>query len=121
MNCCSAFQRLRTTSRTLAVLLLATVAGCTQVQLAARPAVDAPAVARAVVLCTTTEADLRARLGPPTRDGRLRDSRILSWITHESDVVTYLAVLLDTRGTVVDLYWDLPTEIPWTPTDQCRR
>ena len=34
-------------------------------------------------------------------------------------VVSGLAVLLDARGVVVDLEWDVPTEIPWTPADQC--
>lgn len=83
----------------------------------ARPSADA--LARGVVLCTTTEADLRRDLGAPTRDGRLGRSRVLSWITSEATVVRYLAVLLDARGVVVDLYWDLPTEIPWTPVDRC--
>lgn len=83
------------------------------------PAVDGAAVARAIVLCTTTEADLRQQLGTPTRDGLLRGDRVVSWITGEGDVVRYLAVLLDARGVVVDLYWNLPTEIPWAPENQC--
>lgn len=82
--------------------------------------VDGRAVAASVVLCRTTEAELRRALGEPTRDGRLRDVRILSWIVRENDVVSYLAVLVDARGVVADLYWDLPTEIPWAPADQCR-
>lgn len=82
-------------------------------------AIDGAAVARSVVLCTSTEADLRARLGAPTRDGRLHGERVLSWITGEDGVVHFLAVLLDARGTVVDLYWDLPSEIPWVPASQC--
>jgi hypothetical protein len=82
--------------------------------------VDAGAVARSITLCTTTEGELRRQLGQPTRDGLLRRSRVLSWIVGEDQVVTYLAVLLNERGVVVDLYWDLPTEIPWVPTDQCR-
>lgn len=81
---------------------------------------DARAVARAVRLCETTEADLRRQLGEPTRDGRLRDARVVSWIVGESDVVSYLAVLLDAEGVAVDLYWDLPTEVLWTPSNQCR-
>ncbi|MCY7354116.1 MAG: hypothetical protein LH470_03390 [Lysobacter sp.] len=77
------------------------------------------------MLCRTTETELRASLGIPTRDGRLRDARVLSWITGDSDgddggVVHYVAVMLEPHGTVVDLYWDLPTEIAWTPTDQCK-
>lgn len=103
-------------------LLLALVAltGCaTSRPAATTPHVDGAAVARSVALCTTTEADLRARLGPPTRDGLLHGQRVLSWATGEDTVFHYIAVLLDARGTVVDLYWDLPSEIPWTPASQC--
>lgn len=79
-----------------------------------------PAIA-AIALCTTTEAALRRDFGTPTREGRLRDARVLSWITGtgDHDTVRYLAVMLDAGGRVVDLAWDLPTEIPWTPADQC--
>jgi hypothetical protein len=104
----------------VAACLLAIGAGCA-------PAVHAPApepadrrdAARSVVLCTTTEAQLRAALGEPTRDGVLGRDRILSWIVSEEAVVSYLAVLLDARGVVVDQAWDVPTEIPWTPTNRC--
>ena len=84
-----------------------------------RPA--APGVVPVVELCRTTETDLRAALGTPTRDGLLHDARVQSWITGEGEggVVRYLAVLLDARGVVVDRIWNIPTEIPWTPTDQC--
>src|ERR1700759_855511 len=67
-----------------------------------------------VTLCHTTEAELRAALGTPTRDGVLHDARVLSWLTgisHEG-VVHYLAVLLDGQGVVIDRIWDVPTEIP---------
>jgi hypothetical protein len=43
----------------------------------------------------------------------------MSWITQWDDPLRYLAVLLDGRGVVVDVYWGVPTEIPWSPTDQC--
>ncbi len=106
--------------RPLLLLAFAALAGCAT----SRPTPDAPpidgaAVARAVVLCTTTEADLRARLGPPTRDGLFHGQRVVSWVTGQGTVVHFLAVLLDARGMVVDLYWDLPSEIPWTPASQC--
>lgn len=102
--------------------LAALLAGCARSAEPSSPTparVDARAVAASIVLCTTTEAELRRALGAPTRDGRLRDARVVSWIVGEGDVVSYLAVLLDARGVVVDLYWDLPTEIPWSPADQC--
>lgn len=83
-----------------------------------RAAVTRDAV-RSIVLCTTTESDLRRQFGAPTRDGILHQGRILSWIIGENDPVKYLAVMLDERGVVVDLYWDIPTEIPWIPKDQC--
>lgn len=103
-------------------LLLALLAGgCATARPPQLAAPDADAVVRTITLCVTTEADLRRQLGPPTRDGRLRQDRIVSWITREATVVSYLAVLLDARGTVVDLYWNLPTEIPWVPASQCAR
>jgi len=76
---------------------------------------------RAIVLCTTTEAELRRGFGAPTRDGILRNERIVSWIVGDSDPIKYFAVLLDSRGVVVDLYWDIPTEVPWMPANQCRK
>ncbi len=76
-------------------------------------------VIRSIVLCETTEAELRASLGIPTRDGLLREQRIVSWITSDEAVTQYLAVLVNADGKVADLYWDIPTEIPWTPADQC--
>ena len=103
----------------LAGLLAGGCAGSRPAPADAAPPTPVGDVARGVVLCTTTEADLRRALGAPTRDGRLGDRRVLSWIAGEGAVVHYLAVLLDARGVVVDLYWDLPTEIPWTPTDRC--
>jgi hypothetical protein len=83
----------------------------------------APRAAPEVALCRTTEAEVRAALGPPTRDGLLHDARVMSWILGEGNggVVRYLAVLLDSRGVVVDRIWNLPTEIPWVPADQCAR
>jgi hypothetical protein len=81
--------------------------------------VDARAVARTVVLCTTTGDELRRRLGEPTRDGFLHRARILSWSTRSESVTRYLAVLIDDRGIVVDLRWDVPDQVPWVPTDQC--
>jgi len=92
-------------------------------QTAAMPAyvdsVDARTVARTIVLCTTTADDLRHRLGEPTRDGVLHRAHILSWTTRSQSPERFLAVQIDSRGVVVDLYWDIPTEVPWVPADQC--
>jgi hypothetical protein len=84
-----------------------------------KPALDRSAVIRSVVLCKTTETEMRRLLGAPTRDGILHKAHIMSWILRQESPVGYLAVLLDESGVVVDLYWDIPTEIPWSPADQC--
>ncbi|HEX6909432.1 MAG TPA: hypothetical protein VF142_03505, partial [Longimicrobium sp.] len=104
----------------LTCLVFAILSGCAHAAPESAPApADRRAAVRAIVLCTSTEAELRATLGEPARDGLLRRERILGWIIDEDAVVSYLAVLLDARGVVVDLVWDVPTEIPWTPADQC--
>jgi len=75
-----------------------------------------------VTLCKTTEAELRAALGTPTRDGLFHSARVMSWIVDGSGgVIRYLAVMLDGNSVVIDRVWNIPTEIPWTPTDQCAR
>lgn len=81
--------------------------------------VDVAAVARSVVLCKTTETELRRQLGKPSRDGLLHGARVMNWIVQAESPGRYLGVLLDSRGVVVDLYWDIPTEVPWVPADQC--
>ena len=75
----------------------------------------------AITLCKTTEAELRAALGEPTRDGMLHDARIASWILGEGagGVIRYLAVMFDAQGVVIDRVWNVPTEVPWVPADQC--
>jgi hypothetical protein len=108
------------TAGPLLILILASACASAEPAEPALPA-DAAAVARAVVLCSTTLEELRAQLGEPTRDGLLHRVRVVSWIANWDSPTKYLAVMLDERGVVVDLYWDIPTEIPWTPRDQCRR
>jgi hypothetical protein len=113
--------------RAFAVAILASLAGCAHSAKSGSPrsvprvssTIDVAAVARSIVPCRTTESELRARLGAPTRDGILHRMRVLSWLTLAESPNKYLAVLLDERGVVVDLYWDIPTEIPWTPENQC--
>jgi hypothetical protein len=99
------------------VWLLLALAGCHPSSTTSHPKVSA--AAPQVELCKTTEAELRRALGPPTRDGLYHRSKIMSWILGEDQVVQYLAVLVDGRGVVIDQVWNVPTEIPWTPTDQC--
>lgn len=107
----------------VAAALIPVTAGCAhsvaQPKTRATPAVDARTISRSVILCTTTEAELRRQFGEPNRDGILHRSRVLSWIMRWDSPARYLAVLLDDRGVVVDVYWDIPAEVPWEPTDQC--
>lgn len=83
------------------------------------PLPDLRGAAEQVVLCETADSTLRRTLGPPTREGLLHDERVLSWLDPSSSPTRYLAVLRDSKGTVVDIYWDIPTEVPWVPTNQC--
>jgi hypothetical protein len=52
------------------------------------------------------------------RDGRLGRLRVQSWKLGTGPE-RILAVVLDTRGTVVDLEWDTPVDATWLPHDQC--
>lgn len=85
----------------------------------ARRASRMRAVADSIVLCRTSDSTLRRELGAPSRTGRIHRERILSWVVPDQPLDTYLAVMLDASGTVVDVYWDVPTEAPWVPEDQC--
>ena len=84
-----------------------------------RPIANGVEVARSVVLCQTKVAELEARLGSPSRDGVLARSRVLTWIVDWDPLVKYLGVLADEDGTVVDVYWNLPSEVPWSPVNRC--
>jgi hypothetical protein len=77
------------------------------------------ATANSVVLCRTTEAELRLQLGEPTREGLLHRSRILTWIIPGTSSARYLSALLDEQRIVTDIYWDIPPSVPWVPTSQC--
>lgn len=109
----------------LTLALVLPVAGCAHSNSPSDARADRVPQARAavesIVLCKTTEGELRRMLGPPTRDGKLHGQRIVSWIVQWDSPARYLAVLVDARGVVVDAYWDVPTEVPWTPADQCTR
>jgi len=77
-------------------------------------------VARAVQLCRTKVSDLQTQLGEPSRDGLLGTSRIMTWIVAWDPLVKYLGVMADASGTVVDVYWNLPSEVTWSPMNRCR-
>ncbi|MGV8942625.1 hypothetical protein [Thermomonas sp.] len=85
-----------------------------------RPLANGPEIARSVVLCQTNVADLQARLGEPSRDGMLGTMRVLTWVVAWDPLVKYLGVVADDHGTVVDLYWNLPSEVSWSPANRCK-
>jgi hypothetical protein len=80
---------------------------------------DVAQAAKGVVLCTTTGAELRNKLGTPFRDGRLGPNRIQTWVA-ERERELFLGVLLDDRDVVVDVFWDVPGAVAWSPIDHCR-
>lgn len=86
-----------------------------------RPSVAAVREAAAkVVLCKSTEEEFRRALGAPYRDGRIAAGRVASWSPAGAESPHYLAVLLR-DGLVVDIYFDVPTEVAWSPADRCPR
>jgi hypothetical protein len=102
----------------IAAPALLAAAGCATPQ--AMRHTSQPFDIRSVELCKTTFEQLRARLGEPTRDGVVHKDHVASWITDWESPVKYLAVLLDGKDVVTDLYWNVPTEIPWVPASQCK-
>ena len=85
-----------------------------------RPIPNGAQMARSVVLCQTNVAALEAQLGTPSRDGVLGKSKVVTWIVEWDPLVKYLGVLADESGTVVDLYWNLPSEVQWSPVNRCK-
>lgn len=85
-----------------------------------QPIANGAAVARSVVLCQTKVADLQGQLGTPSRDGVLGTSRLMTWIVAWDPLVKYLGVMADESGTVIDLYWNLPSEVQWSPVNRCK-
>lgn len=85
-----------------------------------RPIANGAEIARAVKLCQTNVAELEVQLGRPSRDGRLGRTRIVTWIVECEPLVKYLGVMADQTGIVVDVYWNLPSEVQWSPVNRCK-
>ena len=77
-------------------------------------------IARSVELCKTTISQLEAQLGQPSRDGVLGRTRIVTWVVAWDPLTKFLGVMGDESGTVVDVYWNLPSEIQWSPVNRCK-
>lgn len=103
------------------ILAIALVVGCSTVPPDdEQPIANGVEVARSVVLCQTQLAALEAQLGMPSRDGVLGQSRVVTWIVAWDPLVKYIGVMADESGTVVDLYWNLPSEVTWSPVNRCK-
>ena len=85
-----------------------------------QPIANCVEAARSVVLCQTKVASLEEQLGAPSRDGVLGKSRLVTWIVAWEPLVKYLGVMADESGTIVDLYWNLPSEVQWAPVNRCQ-
>ena len=107
--------------RVISLLSALLLAGCaTAPPDEEQPVANGAEVARSVVLCQTKVADLQAQLGTPSRDGVMGRSRVMTWIVTWDPLTKYLGVMADENGVVVDLYWDLPSEVPWSPANHCK-
>ena len=106
--------------KAILAILLAACTGCVSCPDTSEQAILASLrKAPIVVLCQSKIADLTAQLGEPSRDGLLGSARVVTWIVELDPLVRYLGVLVDDTDTVVDIYWNLPTEIPWVPANKC--
>jgi hypothetical protein len=78
-----------------------------------------------IELCRTTAAQLASVFGPPTNDGRLGPYTLRAWVLDtykvgDTTLPRVLIVLIDGKGTVVDLSWDAPIfGVAWSPRYQC--
>ena len=105
----------------LGLLAVLTLSACaTAPKPSEQPLSGGMAAANSVELCRTTLAELQQRLGPPSRDGFVGNTRVLTWVVEWEPLVRYLGVVVDDRGVVVDRYWNAPSEIPWVPTNRCK-
>lgn len=71
-------------------------------------------------LCKTTYADLVGLMGNPSRDGRIHRARVATWVYELEPMERYIGVLFDENNIAVDVYWNMPTEVIWSPTNQCK-
>ncbi|MGZ7064304.1 MAG: hypothetical protein ACXVKD_15735 [Candidatus Angelobacter sp.] len=85
-----------------------------------KPIKDGATVATGIVVCKTTYMEIEQRLGSPSRDGLLGQDRVVTWIVEWKPLVRYLGVMVDKQNLIVDRYWNLPSEVAWTPTNRCR-
>jgi len=107
--------------RVTSLLFAALLVGCaSSPPVEEKPIENGAAIAHSVALCRTKVADLESQLGTPSRDGVLGRARLLTWVVAWDPLVKYLGVMADNSGTVVDLYWDLPSEIQWAPVNRCK-
>lgn len=105
--------------RVTSLLLVTLFVGCASAPPAEeKPIENGAGVARSVALCKTKVADLESQLGAPSRDGLLGRARVVTWVVAWDPLVKYLGVMADNSGTVVDVYWDLPSEIQWSPVNR---
>ena len=102
------------------LLFLGALSGCaTAPPDEERPIAGGDEVARSVQLCRTTLAELMQRLGTPSRDGWVGNTRVVTWVVAWDPLVRYLGVVVDHRGVVVDRYWNAPSEVAWVPANRC--
>ena len=110
---------MRSLSNLLALLILT---GCASVpeDNGEHPIANGTEVAKSVELCKTTIQQLEHQLGQPSRDGLLGRTRIVTWVVAWDPLTKYLGVMADDAGIVVDVYWNLPSEVQWSPVNRCK-
>ena len=102
-------------------MVAAIASGCVAFPDTSEEAINAALRKDPVVMpCISTVAHLEAQLGPPLREVRRGDARILSWILEQAPVVRSIDVLVDASGTVVDVHHAPEDGREWTPVDRCR-
>lgn len=111
--------QVRSTLLIAALLTLAGCAGTPEEEDGERPIPRGAEIARSVQLCRTPLSELTEKLGPPSRDGKLGDVRVITWIVEWDPLTRFLGVVVNDAGIVADVYWNLPSEVPWQPANRC--